>query len=52
MEQGEVACADGLPGVVIEFETTPKITPKTVLTCTQATPLGGGCKLPGNTKPS
>jgi len=43
----EVACSDGLPGWVIEF-TTGVEAPKSVLSCTQAKGIGGGCKLPGN----
>jgi hypothetical protein len=43
----EVACADGLPGWVINYP--PKSdTPKEVLSCKQASGIGGGCKLPTN----
>ncbi len=43
----EVACADGLPGWVINYP--PKSdTPKEVLSCRQASGVGGGCKLPTN----
>jgi hypothetical protein len=44
----EVACSDGLPGWVIEYVTGVEA-PKSVLSCTQAKTIGGGCKLPGNT---
>jgi hypothetical protein len=44
----EVACSDGLPGWVIEY-TAGVEAPKSVLSCTQAKGIGGGCKLPGNT---
>ena len=43
----EVACSDGLPGWVIEY-TAGVEAPKSVLSCTQAKGIGGGCKLPGN----
>lgn len=45
----EVACSDGLPGWVLVY---PKggSDAKEVLACNQAAGIGGGCKLPGNTK--
>ena len=45
----EVACSDGLPGWVLVY---PKgaADAKEVLACNQASGIGGGCKLPGNTK--
>lgn len=45
----EVACADGNPGWVVEY-TVPDMKPASVLTCGQASGIGGGCKLPGNVK--
>jgi hypothetical protein len=41
----EVACADGLPGYVIEYNMKP-LTPKSPLVC--ASKPFGGCTLPGN----
>jgi len=43
----EVACADGLPGWVINYPVKSD-TPKEVLSCKQASGIGGGCKLPTN----
>lgn len=43
----EVACSDGLPGWVFEY-TVGVDAPKSLLSCTQAKNIGGGCKLPGN----
>jgi len=43
----EVACADGLPGWVINYPARSD-TPKEVLSCKQASGIGGGCKLPTN----
>ncbi len=43
----EVACADGLPGWVISYPLRNE-TPKEVLSCKQASGIGGGCKLPTN----
>lgn len=45
----EVACADGLPGFMIQYALTP-FAAKTVLPCSQASGVAGGCKLPGNNK--
>ena len=45
----EVACSDGNPGWVIDYALTP-MTPTSVITCGQASGIGGGCKLPTNTK--
>ena len=46
-EYVETACSDGLPGYVIAFDDTSDNV-KELLTCGQATGLGGGCKLPTN----
>ena len=43
----EVACSDGLPGWVLNYATGSD-TPKEVLSCRQASGVGGGCKLPTN----
>jgi hypothetical protein len=43
----ETACADGLPGFVIAFDGESDNV-KELLTCGQASGLGGGCKLPTN----
>lgn len=43
----EVACADGAPGWVLEYDRW-KASPKTLLNCAQARNIGGGCKLPTN----
>lgn len=43
----EVACADGLPGWVLNYPTLAQ-TPKEVLSCKQAAGIGGGCKMPTN----
>ncbi len=43
----EVACADGLPGFVIEYTLNP-FAAKSVLPCSQAGGINGGCQLPGN----
>lgn len=43
----EVACADGAPGWVLEYDRW-KGAPKNVLSCAQARGIGGGCKLPTN----
>jgi len=48
-EYVETACADGLPGYVIAFDDSSDNV-KELLTCGQATGLGGGCKLPTNVK--
>ena len=48
----EVACSDGLQGYMIEYAMKP-LTPKTPIVCSDAKGIGnGGCKLPGNVKPS
>lgn len=46
-EYVETACADGLPGFVIAFDGESDAV-KELLTCGQASGLGGGCKLPTN----
>lgn len=43
----EVACSDGLPGWVIGYPTGSEA-PQEVLSCTQASNIGGGCKLATN----
>lgn len=43
----EVACADGLPGWVVGYPNNSS-TAKEVLSCLQASNIGGGCKLPTN----
>lgn len=43
----EVACADGDPGWVIVYPRGVN-TPSEVLSCGQATGIGGGCQLPSN----
>ncbi len=45
----EVACADGLPGFMIQFSLSP-MSAKSVLPCSQAGGVAGGCRLPGNSK--
>jgi hypothetical protein len=43
----EVACADGLPGWVLVYAAASD-TPREVLSCRQASGVGGGCKMPTN----
>lgn len=44
----EVACSDGLQGYMIEYTVTPlKMT--SVIVCSDAKGIAGGCTLPGNT---
>jgi hypothetical protein len=44
----EVACADGLQGYMIEYTISPlKMT--SVIVCSEAKGIAGGCTLPGNT---
>jgi hypothetical protein len=43
----EVACADGLPGYMIQYSTNP-LAPEKPLVCAEAKGIGGGCTLPGN----
>jgi hypothetical protein len=45
----EVACSDGLPGYMIEYNLSP-ISPKTPLVCAEAKGISGGCTLAGNKK--
>jgi hypothetical protein len=45
----EVACADGLQGYMIEYTTKP-LAMKSVIVCSEAKGIAGGCTLPGNTK--
>jgi hypothetical protein len=45
----EVACADGLQGYMIEYTTKPQIAMKSVIVCSEAKGIAGGCALPGNT---
>jgi hypothetical protein len=47
----ELACSDGLPGWVISYPLSGPVTkPGEVLSCAQASGVGGGCKLPTNKK--
>ena len=47
----EVACSDGLPGWVLVYPVgVVKPKAKDFMSCTQAKGVGGGCKLPTNTK--
>jgi hypothetical protein len=45
----EVACADGLPGYMIEYSVAP-LAPKTTVACSDAKGISGGCTLAGNVK--
>jgi hypothetical protein len=45
----EVGCADGNPGFMIEYATTP-VAPKAADGCAFAKDILGGCKLPNNSK--
>jgi hypothetical protein len=45
----EVACADGLQGYMIEYTVKPLVM-KSVIVCSEAKGISGGCTLPGNTK--
>ena len=45
----EVGCADGLQGYMIEYTIKP-LALKTVIICSEAKGISGGCILPGNTK--
>ncbi|MHB8528840.1 MAG: hypothetical protein ACYC8V_04915 [Caulobacteraceae bacterium] len=45
----EVACADRLPGFMIQYALNP-LAAKTVLPCSEAKGIAGGCTLPGNVK--
>ena len=45
----EVACADGLPGYMIEYSVTP-LAAKTTIACSEAKGISGGCTLAGNMK--
>jgi hypothetical protein len=45
----EVACADGLQGYMIEYTTKP-LAMKSVIVCSEAKGIAGGCTLPGNKK--
>ena len=44
----EVACSDGLQGYMIEYSVTP-LAMKSVIVCSDAKGIAGGCTLPGNT---
>jgi hypothetical protein len=44
----EVACADGLQGYMIEYTVKP-LAMKSVIVCSEAKGISGGCTLPGNT---
>jgi hypothetical protein len=43
----EVACADGLQGYMIEYTVKP-LAMKSVIICSEAKGIAGGCTLPGN----
>ncbi|HEV2363857.1 MAG TPA: hypothetical protein VGS12_06615 [Caulobacteraceae bacterium] len=45
----ETACADGLPGYMIRYRLTP-LTAEAAVPCSEASGIGGGCQLPGNSK--
>jgi len=45
----EVACADGLQGYMIEYKIKP-LTMSTVIVCSEAKGIAGGCTLAGNKK--
>ena len=44
----EVACSDGLQGYMIEYVIKP-LSMKSVMVCSEAKGIAGGCTLPGNT---
>jgi hypothetical protein len=44
----EVGCADGLQGYMIEYTIKP-LAMKSVIVCSEAKGIAGGCTLPGNT---
>jgi hypothetical protein len=44
----EVACADGLQGYMIEYDISP-LKMRTLIVCSEAKGIAGGCTLPGNT---
>lgn len=44
----EVGCADGLQGYMIEYTLKP-LAMKSVIVCSEAKGIAGGCTLPGNT---
>ena len=44
----EVGCSDGLQGYMIEYTVKPLVM-KTVIVCSEAKGIAGGCTLPGNT---
>jgi hypothetical protein len=44
----EVACSDGLQGYMIEYLVKP-LAMKSVIVCSEAKGIAGGCTLPGNT---
>ena len=44
----EVACSDGLQGYMIEYVIKP-LSMKSVMVCSEAKGIAGGCALPGNT---
>jgi len=45
----EIACADGGPGLVLEYDYGANA-PTQLLNCAQAANMNGGCQLPGNKK--
>jgi len=47
----EVACADGLPGYVIQYTMATRA-PANAVACSAAGGISGGCTLPGNAKKS
>jgi hypothetical protein len=50
----EVGCSDGLQGYMLEYSVAPPgpMTPTSAIICSQASEIGSGCTLPGNTKKS
>ena len=45
----EVACSDGLQGYMIEYMVPPPLKVTSVIICSEAKGIAGGCTLPGNT---
>jgi hypothetical protein len=44
----EVTCSDGNPGYIIDYVTSPAVTPHEATTCSFAKDILGGCTMPGN----
>ncbi|MGH7015909.1 MAG: hypothetical protein ACRED8_02355, partial [Caulobacteraceae bacterium] len=45
----ETACADGMPGYMIQYTLQP-LHPVKAIACSEASGIGGGCSLPGDVK--